>query len=191
MKINWPGHSVVSVQVLPSKIRAIKSHVSSKHEANHSERSSRTLSLLAGFLSPPLPLVKLAAFQWSLWIKQNIFFFCAKGDVIKVNKAFRGRVTLPGYAASPLNGTMEISSLRTNDSGTYRCQIVMDNLYERESVALVVSGKSSSGSTNWEKPSGNVQKRRPGSRDSTFNMIDFFLVVALFHCKLVVLMWHR
>lgn len=109
--------------------------------------------------SPPPPsLVKPAASQWSLWIKQNIFFFCAKGDVIKVNKAFRGRVTLPGYAASPLNGTMEISSLRTNDSGTYRCQIVMDNLYERDSVALVVSGKSCCGSPGWQKPTGNALK---------------------------------
>ncbi|XP_028987073.1 neurocan core protein-like [Betta splendens] len=64
----------------------------------------------------------------------------AKGDVIKVNKAFAGRITLPGYAANPLNATMEISSLRTNDSGTYHCQVVMGNDYERDAVPLVVSG---------------------------------------------------
>ncbi|TKS79948.1 Neurocan core protein 245 kDa early postnatal core glycoprotein [Collichthys lucidus] len=64
----------------------------------------------------------------------------AKGDVIKVNKAFSGRVMLPGYAANPLNATMEISNLRTNDSGTYHCQVVMGNDYERDSVPLVVSG---------------------------------------------------
>ncbi|TDH05541.1 hypothetical protein EPR50_G00123310 [Perca flavescens] len=64
----------------------------------------------------------------------------AKGDVIKVNKAFSGRVLLPGYTASPLNATMEISSLRTNDSGTYQCQVVMGNDYERDTVPLVVSG---------------------------------------------------
>ncbi|XP_068593903.1 neurocan core protein-like [Cebidichthys violaceus] len=64
----------------------------------------------------------------------------AKGDVIKVNKAFSGRVMLPGYAANPLNATMEISSLRTNDSGTYRCQVVLGNEYERDAVPLVVSG---------------------------------------------------
>ncbi|TNM97766.1 hypothetical protein fugu_014012 [Takifugu bimaculatus] len=63
----------------------------------------------------------------------------AKGDVIKVNKAFSGRVMLPGYAANPLNATMEISSLRSNDSGTYHCQVVMDNDYERDTVPLVVS----------------------------------------------------
>uniref|UniRef100_A0A3Q3M258 Neurocan b n=1 Tax=Mastacembelus armatus TaxID=205130 RepID=A0A3Q3M258_9TELE len=67
-------------------------------------------------------------------------FFCAKGDVIKVNKAFSGRVMLPGYTANPLNATMEISSLRTNDSGTYHCQVVMGNDYERDTVPLVVSG---------------------------------------------------
>ncbi|XP_034557946.1 neurocan core protein-like isoform X2 [Notolabrus celidotus] len=64
----------------------------------------------------------------------------AKGDVIKVNKAFSGRVMLPGYTANPLNASMEISGLRTNDSGTYHCQVVMGNDYERDTVPLVVSG---------------------------------------------------
>ncbi|XP_068196849.1 neurocan core protein-like [Antennarius striatus] len=64
----------------------------------------------------------------------------AEGDVIRVNKAFSGRVTLPGYTANPLNATMEISSVRTNDSGTYRCQVVVDHDYERDTVPLVVSG---------------------------------------------------
>ncbi|XP_068422341.1 neurocan core protein-like isoform X2 [Clinocottus analis] len=64
----------------------------------------------------------------------------AKGDVIKVNKAFSGRVMMPGYAANPLNASMEISGLRTNDSGTYHCQVVMGEEYERDTVPLVVSG---------------------------------------------------
>ncbi|KAK7945721.1 hypothetical protein WMY93_001449 [Mugilogobius chulae] len=64
----------------------------------------------------------------------------AKGDVIKVHKAFSGRVRLPGYTASPLNATMEISGLRTNDSGTYHCQVVKGDAYERDTVPLVVSG---------------------------------------------------
>ncbi|XP_061878722.1 neurocan core protein-like isoform X2 [Entelurus aequoreus] len=64
----------------------------------------------------------------------------AEGDVIKVNKAFSGRVRLPVYAANPLNATMEISSLRTNDSGTYHCQVVMGDDYERHAVPLTVYG---------------------------------------------------
>ncbi|KAG7461362.1 neurocan core protein-like, partial [Solea senegalensis] len=71
---------------------------------------------------------------------QEQIVLSAKGDVIKLNKAFSGRVMLPGYAASPLNATMEISSLRTNDSGTYHCQVVVGNDYERDTVPLVVSG---------------------------------------------------
>lgn len=51
---------------------------------------------------------------------------------------------LPGYTANPLNATMEISNLRTNDSGAYHCQVVMDNDYERDTVPLMVSGKSGS-----------------------------------------------
>ncbi|XP_019963642.2 neurocan core protein-like [Paralichthys olivaceus] len=71
---------------------------------------------------------------------QEQIVLSAKGDVIKLNKAFSGRVMLPGHTANPLNATMEISSLRTNDSGTYHCQVVMGNDYERDTVPLVVSG---------------------------------------------------
>lgn len=76
-----------------------------------------------------------------------------------MNKAFSGRVRLPGYAADPLNATMEISSLRTNDSGTYHCQVVMGNNYERDAVPLVVYGKLS-------------RERR--SRDDTTKVFVFF-----------------
>ncbi|CAL8281591.1 unnamed protein product [Lota lota] len=64
----------------------------------------------------------------------------ARGDVIKVNKAFAGRISLPEYLANPLNATMAMDRLRTNDSGTYHCQVVMGNDYERDTVPLVVSG---------------------------------------------------
>uniref|UniRef100_A0A8C6PTG9 Neurocan core protein-like n=1 Tax=Nothobranchius furzeri TaxID=105023 RepID=A0A8C6PTG9_NOTFU len=86
--------------------------------------------------------------QWGIylliiWIKslhQVKLPVCAKGDVIKVNKAFSGRIVLPGYAANPLNATMEIFSLRTDDSGTYHCQVALGNHYEVDTVPLVVSG---------------------------------------------------
>ncbi|KAG7248985.1 hypothetical protein CRUP_028598 [Coryphaenoides rupestris] len=35
---------------------------------------------------------------------------------------------------------MAMDGLRTNDSGTYHCQVVMGNDYERDTVPLVVSG---------------------------------------------------
>ncbi|XP_029561535.1 neurocan core protein [Salmo trutta] len=64
----------------------------------------------------------------------------AKGDMVKVNKAFAGQVRLLGYAANNLNATMEISGLRSNDTGTYHCQIVVVDDYERDIVPLVVTG---------------------------------------------------
>lgn len=60
---------------------------------------------------------------------------------MKVNKAFAGRVRLLGYAANNLNATMEISGLRSNDTGTYHCQIVVVDDYERDIVPLVVTGE--------------------------------------------------
>jgi len=76
-------------------------------------------------------------------IPEQRIFLC-KGDIIKVNKAFAGRISLPEYLANPLDATMAMDGLRTNDSGTYHCQVVMGNDYERDTVPLVVSGKRGS-----------------------------------------------
>ncbi|XP_042184934.1 neurocan core protein isoform X2 [Oncorhynchus tshawytscha] len=86
--------------------------------------------------------------QWTrTWIPQGgeggpleQMVLSAKGDMVKVNKAFAGQVRLLGYAANNLNATMEISGLRSNDTGTYHCQIVVADDYERDIVPLVVTG---------------------------------------------------
>ncbi|XP_064787074.1 neurocan core protein-like isoform X3 [Oncorhynchus masou masou] len=86
--------------------------------------------------------------QWTrTWIPQGgeggpleQMVLSAKGDMVKVNKAFAGQVRLLGYAANNLNATMEISGLRSNDTGTYHCQIVVADDYERDTVPLVVTG---------------------------------------------------
>ncbi|CDQ94927.1 unnamed protein product [Oncorhynchus mykiss] len=87
--------------------------------------------------------------QWTrTWIPQGgeggpleQMVLSAKGDMVKVNKAFAGQVRLLGYAANNLNATMEISGLRSNDTGTYHCQIVVADDYERDIVPLVVTGE--------------------------------------------------
>nr|XP_029497815.1 neurocan core protein-like [Oncorhynchus nerka] len=86
--------------------------------------------------------------QWTrTWIPQGgeggpleQMVLSAKGDMVKVNKPFAGQVRLLGYAANNLNATMEISGLRSNDTGTYHCQIVVADDYERDIVPLVVTG---------------------------------------------------
>ncbi|XP_041698515.1 neurocan core protein [Coregonus clupeaformis] len=98
--------------------------------------------------SEPSPSSQPAHIQWTqTWIPQGgkggpleQTVLSAKGDMVKVNKAFAGRVRLLGYAANNLNATMEISGLRSNDTGTYHCQIVIVDDYERDIVPLVVTG---------------------------------------------------
>ncbi|XP_077181722.1 brevican core protein isoform X2 [Paroedura picta] len=47
----------------------------------------------------------------------------ARGLKVKVNEAYRDRVSLPFYPDSPTDGTLLLSELRSNDSGVYRCDV--------------------------------------------------------------------
>uniref|UniRef100_A0A8C7JLA1 Neurocan core protein n=1 Tax=Oncorhynchus kisutch TaxID=8019 RepID=A0A8C7JLA1_ONCKI len=98
--------------------------------------------------SEPSPSSQPPHIQWTrTWVLRGgmgdpleQMVLSAKGDVVKVNKAFAGRVRLLGYAANNLNATMEISGLRSNDTGTYHCQVVVGDNYERDVLPLVVMG---------------------------------------------------
>lgn len=65
----------------------------------------------------------------------------AKGNVIKVKKAFQGRVTLPGYPDNRYNASLAMTGLRTSDSGMYRCEVVVGINDEQDIVPLEVTGK--------------------------------------------------
>nr|XP_029479125.1 neurocan core protein-like isoform X1 [Oncorhynchus nerka] len=98
--------------------------------------------------SEPSPSSQPPHIQWTrTWVLRGgmgepleQMVLSAKGDVVKVNKAFAGRVRLLGYAANNRNATMEISGLRSNDTGTYHCQVVVGDNYERDVLPLVVMG---------------------------------------------------
>ncbi|XP_041752610.2 neurocan core protein isoform X2 [Coregonus clupeaformis] len=98
--------------------------------------------------SEPRPSSQPPQIQWTrTWVPRGgkggpleQMVLSAKGDVVKVNKAFAGRVRLLGYAANNLNATMEISGLRSNDTGIYHCQVVVGDNYERDILPLVVMG---------------------------------------------------
>ncbi|XP_062412489.1 neurocan core protein [Sardina pilchardus] len=64
----------------------------------------------------------------------------AKGNVIKVKKAFQGRVTLPGYPDNRYNASMALTGLRSSDSGMYRCEVVVGINDEQDIVPLEVTG---------------------------------------------------
>ncbi|KAM7012036.1 uncharacterized protein LKV04_022610 [Tautogolabrus adspersus] len=64
----------------------------------------------------------------------------AKDNVVKVKKAFQGRVTLPGYNANRYNASLALSGLRSSDSGLYRCEVVVGMNDEQDTVPLEVTG---------------------------------------------------
>uniref|UniRef100_H3D6N5 Neurocan core protein n=1 Tax=Tetraodon nigroviridis TaxID=99883 RepID=H3D6N5_TETNG len=64
----------------------------------------------------------------------------ARDNVVKVKKAFQGRVTLPGYSANRYNASLALSGLRSSDSGLYRCEIVVGINDEQDTVPLEVTG---------------------------------------------------
>uniref|UniRef100_A0AAR2J8Q7 Neurocan core protein n=1 Tax=Pygocentrus nattereri TaxID=42514 RepID=A0AAR2J8Q7_PYGNA len=64
----------------------------------------------------------------------------AKGNVVKVKKAFQGRVTLPGYSDNRYNASLALTGLRSSDSGMYRCEVVVGINDEQDTVPLQVTG---------------------------------------------------
>ncbi|XP_040896299.1 neurocan core protein [Toxotes jaculatrix] len=64
----------------------------------------------------------------------------AKDSVVKVKKAFQGRVTLPGYNLNRYNASLALTGLRSSDSGLYRCEVVVGINDEQDTVPLEVTG---------------------------------------------------
>uniref|UniRef100_A0A671LRV2 Neurocan b n=1 Tax=Sinocyclocheilus anshuiensis TaxID=1608454 RepID=A0A671LRV2_9TELE len=64
----------------------------------------------------------------------------ARDRVIRVHQAYAGRVSLPGYSADPLNASLSLSQLRSNDSGSFRCHVALGENYEQDTVNLEVTG---------------------------------------------------
>ncbi|XP_035379244.1 neurocan core protein isoform X1 [Electrophorus electricus] len=64
----------------------------------------------------------------------------AKDNVVKVKKAFQGRVTLPGYPENRYNASLALAGLRSSDSGMYRCEVVVGINDEQDTVPLQVTG---------------------------------------------------
>ncbi|XP_017350515.3 neurocan core protein [Ictalurus punctatus] len=59
---------------------------------------------------------------------------------VRVQRAYEGRVSLPGYHSNSLNVSLVLSQLRTNDSGTFVCHVTLGDTYEQDTVTLEVTG---------------------------------------------------
>ncbi|KAK1790852.1 hypothetical protein P4O66_014704, partial [Electrophorus voltai] len=64
----------------------------------------------------------------------------AVDGAVRVHRAYAGRVSLPGFSADGLNASLALTQLRTNDSGTFHCQVALGDSYEQDTVVLEVTG---------------------------------------------------
>uniref|UniRef100_A0A4W4HIZ3 Neurocan n=1 Tax=Electrophorus electricus TaxID=8005 RepID=A0A4W4HIZ3_ELEEL len=64
----------------------------------------------------------------------------AVDGAVRVHRAYAGRVSLPGFSADGLNASLALTQLRTNDSGTFHCQVALGDIYEQDTVVLEVTG---------------------------------------------------
>lgn len=82
---------------------------------------------------------------WVRWARiqgdTEITVLLLKNGEVRVQRAYEGRVSLPGYRSNSLNVSLALSELRTNDSSTFICHVIIGNTYEQDTVTLEVTGK--------------------------------------------------
>ncbi|XP_067824735.1 neurocan core protein [Heptranchias perlo] len=91
-------------------------------------------------LLPDPPRIKWTKVLLEGGRRKEIPVLVAKNNTIKLNPAYRGRVSLPGYGPFHYNATLEIVALRASDWGIYRCEVVVGIDDEQDTVPLEVTG---------------------------------------------------
>uniref|UniRef100_A0A8C8RY78 Neurocan n=1 Tax=Pelusios castaneus TaxID=367368 RepID=A0A8C8RY78_9SAUR len=89
---------------------------------------------------PDPPRIKWSKVQSASGQKEDTPVLVAKENVVKVVKAYEGRVSLPGYPSNRYNATLMISAVRASDAGLYRCEVVVGIDDEQDLVPLEVTG---------------------------------------------------
>nr|XP_046247075.1 neurocan core protein [Scatophagus argus] len=113
-----------------------------------SEELSKTILLPCVFTLRPSSSHEPPRIKWTkVWgqrgsdgLQKEQSVLVAKDNVVKVKKAFQGRVTLPGYNENRYNASLALSGLRSSDSGLYRCEVVVGINDEQDTVPLEVTG---------------------------------------------------
>uniref|UniRef100_A0A8D0GUF2 Neurocan core protein n=1 Tax=Sphenodon punctatus TaxID=8508 RepID=A0A8D0GUF2_SPHPU len=86
------------------------------------------------------PRVKWSKVQSGSGQPEDVAVLVAKDNVVKVAKAYEGRVSLPGYPRHRYNATLLLATARASDTGLYRCEVVAGIHDEQDLVPLEVTG---------------------------------------------------
>ncbi|XP_062888348.1 neurocan core protein isoform X2 [Mobula hypostoma] len=71
---------------------------------------------------------------------KEVLILVAKNNTVKLNPAYKGRASLPGYGPFHYNASLQIVSLRASDAGVYQCEVVVGMDDEQDTVPLQVIG---------------------------------------------------
>uniref|UniRef100_A0A8B9ISB1 Neurocan n=1 Tax=Amazona collaria TaxID=241587 RepID=A0A8B9ISB1_9PSIT len=89
---------------------------------------------------PDPPRVKWSKVRSATGQREDVPILVAKDNVVKVVKAYEGRVSLPGYARDRYNATLVLRAARASDAGLYRCEVVAGIEDEQDLLPLEVTG---------------------------------------------------
>ncbi|XP_061145415.1 brevican core protein [Syngnathus typhle] len=97
---------------------------------------------------PPAPAtngrhaaLSLPRVRWSLVGHDNeTEILVARGDSVQVSEAYRGRASLPRYAVSPADLTLQLEGLRYGDAGEYRCHVQQGPDQDHDATRVQVKG---------------------------------------------------
>ncbi|XP_062998792.1 aggrecan core protein [Elgaria multicarinata webbii] len=88
------------------------------------------------FTAPLSPRIK-----WSkLSDGKEVVLLVAMDGHVRINTAYQEVVSLPNYPAIPTDATLEIKALRSNDTGTYRCEVIHGIEDSQDTVEVKVKG---------------------------------------------------
>ncbi|XP_032902672.1 neurocan core protein isoform X2 [Amblyraja radiata] len=91
-------------------------------------------------LLPDSPRIKWTKVSLEGGSRKEVVILVAKNNTVKLNPAYRGRASLPGYGPLQYNASLEMVALRASDSGIYQCEVVVGMDDEQDTVSLHVTG---------------------------------------------------
>ncbi|XP_005521641.1 PREDICTED: aggrecan core protein [Pseudopodoces humilis] len=70
----------------------------------------------------------------------EVVLLVATGGKIRLNSEYREVISLPNYPAIPTDATLEIKALRSNHTGTYRCEVMYGIEDRQDTIEVLVKG---------------------------------------------------